>query len=174
MNPCFSWKIVWMNIEEHYQLASAKQPQHRQFLQWLKKKKPKDLDLVAQQKHNEVFDEINCLECANCCKTTGPLFTERDIERIASFLKLKPKDFIAEYLHKDEENDWVLNTLPCPFLGLDNYCMIYEVRPKACAEFPHTDRRKLYQINHLTIKNTLICPAAYEVVERMRVLYQNR
>lgn len=161
-----------MNIETYHELAVAKQPQHRQFLAWLKKKKPKDLDQTAQQFHEEVFEEINCLNCANCCKTTGPLFTERDIERIASHLKMKPQQFIEEYLHKDEENDWVLNTLPCPFLDAENYCLIYDVRPKACAEFPHTDRRKLYQINHLTIKNTLICPAAYEVVERMRKKYQ--
>ncbi|MDO5656150.1 MAG: YkgJ family cysteine cluster protein [Flavobacteriaceae bacterium] len=158
-------------IEEYKHLAKAAQPQHKQFLNFLKKKKPKDLDVVAQQAHNEVFEEIDCLNCANCCKTTGPLFTERDIDRISAKLKLKPHQFIAKYLHKDEENDWVLNTLPCPFLGMDNYCMIYDVRPKACAEFPHTDRRKLYQINHLTIKNTLICPAAYEIVERLKKHY---
>ena len=162
-----------MNIDEYRALAEAKQPQHRVFLAWLKKKKPKNLDTVAQEIHHEVFDEIDCLNCANCCKTTGPLFTERDIERIASHLKMKPGKFIDEYLRKDEENDWVLQSVPCLFLGYDNYCSIYDVRPKACAEFPHTDRRKLYQINHLTIKNTLICPAAYEVVERMRNLMGN-
>lgn len=161
-----------MNLDEYKAIATARQPEHRKFLDWLKKKKPKDLDRIAQQLHDEVFDEINCLNCANCCKTTGPLFTERDIERISAHLKLKPGQFIAQYLHRDEDNDWVLNSLPCPFLDHENYCMIYEVRPKACAEFPHTDRRKLYQINHLTIKNTLICPAAYEVVERMKKHYQ--
>lgn len=161
-----------MNIDEYREIATAKQPQHRQFLTWLKKKKPKDLDQIAQETHDVVFEEIDCLQCANCCKTTGPLFTEKDIERISSHFKMKPQQFITQYLYKDEENDWVLNTLPCPFLGRDNHCLIYDVRPKACAEFPHTDRRKLYQINHLTIKNTLICPAAYEVVERMRMHYQ--
>ncbi|MDG4950364.1 YkgJ family cysteine cluster protein [Weeksellaceae bacterium KMM 9724] len=160
-----------MNIEKHHELAQAKQSQHRQFLAWLKKKKPKDLDVVARDTHDEVFEEIDCLTCANCCKTTGPLFTERDIERIASHLKLSPGKFIEQYLHRDEDGDWVLQSVPCTFLGHDNYCMIYDVRPKACAEFPHTDRRKLYQINNLTIKNTLICPAAYEVVERMKELY---
>ncbi|MXV37085.1 YkgJ family cysteine cluster protein [Flavobacteriaceae bacterium Ap0902] len=161
-------------IEEYHQKAVAKDAQHRTFLKWLKKKKPKDLDQVAQAFHKEVFEEINCLDCANCCKTTGPLFTEKDIERIASHLKLKPSQFIEKYLHKDEDNDWVLNKLPCPFLAIDNYCLIYKVRPKACAEFPHTDRRKLYQINDLTIQNTKICPAAYEVVERMNAHYSNQ
>lgn len=161
-----------MNIEKHHVLAKNKQAHHRQFLAWLKKKKPKDLDLVAHNFHNEVFDEIDCLTCANCCKTTGPLFTEKDIDRISSHLKMSAGKFIDQFLQKDEDSDWVLQSLPCPFLGSDNYCSIYKVRPKACAEFPHTDRRKLYLINHLTIQNTLICPAAYEVVERMRGFYQ--
>lgn len=161
-----------MNIKEYQDLAKAKQQQHKQFLNWLKKKKPKDLDVVAQNIHDDTFEKIDCLNCANCCKTTGPLFTERDIERIASHLKLKPGQFIDEYLHRDEDNDWVLNKLPCPFLASDNYCLIYNVRPKACAEFPHTDRRKLYQINNLTIKNTIICPATYEVVESLKKHYE--
>ena len=71
------------------------------------------------------------------------------------------------YLKIDEEKDYVLQTLPCPFLGAENLCSIYENRPKGCREYPHTDRKKVYQINHLTLKNTLICPAAYEVVEKM-------
>ena len=161
-----------MNIEKYHTLAKNKQSQHRQFHGWLKKKKPKDLDLVAQNVHDEVFEQIDCLQCANCCKTTGPLFTEKDIDRISSFLRMSSRKFIEEYLQKDDENDWVLQTLPCPFLADDNHCLIYESRPKACAEFPHTDRRKLYQINHLTIKNTLICPAAFEAVERMQKYYQ--
>ncbi|MHC3834658.1 YkgJ family cysteine cluster protein, partial [Streptococcus thermophilus] len=53
-------------------------------------------------------------------------------------------------------------------LGPDNLCDIYDVRPKACAAFPHTDRKKIYQINHLTIKNTLFCPAAYLFVEKLK------
>ncbi|MGI9527560.1 MAG: YkgJ family cysteine cluster protein [Weeksellaceae bacterium] len=159
------------SIEAYKQMALARDSQHRTFLNWLKKKKPKDLDQVARGFHEEVFEQIDCLNCANCCKTTGPLFTEKDIERIASHLKLKPSQFIDQYLHKDEDNDWVLNELPCPFLAPDNYCLIYKVRPKACAEFPHTDRRKLYQINNLTIQNTKICPAAYEIVERMNDYY---
>ena len=161
-----------MNIEKYHKLAVTRQAQHKNFLAWLKKKKPKDLDVVARTTHDEVFDYIDCLSCANCCKTTGPLFTEKDIERIASFLKLSPGQFIEKYLKRDEDGDWVLQSVPCTFLGPDNYCSIYNVRPKACAEFPHTNRRKLYQINNLTLQNTLICPAAYEVVENMMTFYK--
>ena len=86
----------------------------------------------------------------------------------SKFLKMKPQQFIDEYLRIDEENDYVLQQVPCTFLGYDNKCMIYEVRPKACAEFPHTDRRKFQQISNLTLKNVAICPAAYNIVEEMK------
>ncbi|MBT0555101.1 YkgJ family cysteine cluster protein [Riemerella anatipestifer] len=157
-----------MDLELNRQNAQQKHKEHKKFLEKLKKKPPKNLDYLTQEIHNEVFDEIDCLSCANCCKTTGPLFTTQDIERISKFLKLKPTQFEEKYLRIDEDNDWVLQQLPCPFLFSDNTCMIYEVRPKACREFPHTDRKKIYQINHLTIKNIEICPATFKWIEKMR------
>lgn len=156
-----------IDIEHYRDLALQKQKDHRKFLAQLKKKPPKNLDKIAKEIHNEVFAEIDCTACANCCKTLGPLFTEADIERISKFLRMKPADFEATYLKVDEDNDKIFQNMPCPFLGSDNLCDIYEVRPKACREFPHTDRKKIYQINHLTIKNTITCPAAYEFVEKL-------
>ena len=163
-----------MNLESYKSQATLKQKEHRKFLEGLKKKVPKNLDYSAQQAHDEVFDRIDCLKCANCCKTTGPLFTDKDIERISRHLRMKPADFEAKFLRTDEDQDKVLQNLPCHFLAADNTCSIYEVRPKACREFPHTDRKKIYQINHLTIKNTLICPAAFEVVERLQKLLEKK
>lgn len=148
--------------------ASKERKANKKFFAKLRKKPPKNLDLIMQDLHDETFDEINCLECANCCKTTGPLFTGKDVDRIAKFLKMKPKDFENKYLQVDEENDLVLKSLPCSFLAEDNKCLIYDVRPKACAEFPHTDRKKFHQISHLTLKNVVICPAAFEIVEKMK------
>ncbi|MFJ1382661.1 YkgJ family cysteine cluster protein [Capnocytophaga canimorsus] len=149
-------------------LAKKQQDENKKFFARLKKKPPKDLDYQVQQIHDEVFENTDCLQCANCCKTTGPLFTNTDIERIAKHLRLKPQDFVSKYLYIDEDKDYVFQTLPCPFLDAENYCLIYEVRPKACREYPHTDRKKIYQISALTMKNTEICPAAFEVVERMK------
>lgn len=156
-----------MDLEKYESLARAKHNEHKKYLAKIKRKPPKKLDEQMLEIHHEVFEKINCLDCANCCKTTGPLFTQKDIERLAKLFRLKPNQFIDKYLKIDEEKDYVLQTLPCPFLGADNLCSIYENRPKACREYPHTDRKKIYQINHLTLKNTLICPAAYEVVEKM-------
>lgn len=156
-----------MDLDFYKKQAKTKQKEYRKFLDGIKKKPPKNLDYLVQDIHGEVFKEVNCLECANCCKTTGPLYTEKDIDRIAKHLRMKPADFEQKFLRVDEDNDKVLQNLPCFFLNKDNTCSIYEVRPKACREYPHTDRKKIYQINHLTIKNTLICPAAYIFVEKM-------
>lgn len=156
-----------MDLDFHKKQALNKQKEHKKFLDSLKKKPPKNLDYLVQDTHDEVFEDINCLDCANCCKTTGPLYTEKDIERISKHLKLSISDFEKKFLRVDEDGDKVLQNLPCYFLSEDNTCLIYDVRPKACREYPHTDRKKIYQINHLTIKNTIICPAAYQFVEKM-------
>lgn len=153
----------------HYQdLAQQKQKEHYQFLTRLKKKAPKDLDKIVQEVHADVFSEIDCTQCANCCKSLGPLFTESDIVRISKTFRMKVSVFENTYLTVDDDGDKVFNTMPCPFLGEDNLCSIYDVRPKACREFPHTDRKKIYQINHLTLKNTYFCPAAYLFVEKLQ------
>ncbi|MEY8847540.1 YkgJ family cysteine cluster protein [Psychroserpens sp. XS_ASV72] len=149
-------------------LAKDKHKENKTFFSKLKRKPPKQLDYVMQELHEAEFERTDCLECANCCKTTGPLFTMKDIERISKSFKMKPQQFIESYLRIDEDKDYVLQTVPCTFLGEDNYCSIYDVRPKACREFPHTDRKKFQQIGNLTMKNVAICPAAYNIVEAMK------
>ncbi|MBL7471499.1 YkgJ family cysteine cluster protein [Robertkochia sediminum] len=150
------------------QLAKDKHKENKKFFAKLKKKPPKHLDVLMQELHEEEFERTDCLECANCCKTTGPLFTNADIERISKFLRMKPQQFIEKYLRVDEDNDHVLQSVPCTFLDDQNYCLIYEVRPKACREYPHTDRKNFHQITNLTLKNTSICPAAFRIVEEMK------
>ncbi|MBT8258049.1 MAG: YkgJ family cysteine cluster protein [Bacteroidia bacterium] len=155
-------------LKELPQLAKDKHKENKKFLAKLRKRPPKDLDRLMVEFHSEEFERTDCLDCANCCKTTGPLFTDKDIGRIAKAFKMKPGKFIDNYLRLDEENDYVLQQVPCSFLESDNKCSIYDIRPKACREFPHTDRKKFHQINHLTLKNVAICPAAFNIVERMK------
>jgi len=155
-------------LKELPKKAGEKQTENKKFFAKLKKKPPKNLDYVMQELHEAEFKKTDCLTCANCCKTTGPLFTNADVGRIAKHFRQKPQKFIAEYLRIDEDNDYVLQQVPCTFLGTDNYCSIYDVRPKACREFPHTDRKKFQQISKLTLKNVAVCPAAYNIVEEMK------
>ena len=149
-------------------LAKDKHIENKKYFDKLKKKTPKNLDYVMQDLHETEFQRTDCMHCANCCKTTGPLFTTADIERIAKHFKQKPQQFIDQYLRIDEDQDYVLQSVPCTFLDAENACMIYDVRPKACCEFPHTDRKKFHQITDLTLKNVAICPAAYNIVEEMK------
>lgn len=129
------------------------------------KLKGKKLDEAFHSEHVKAFKEIDCLNCANCCKTTSPIFRDVDIKRIAKGLKTSEKQFITTYLHMDEEDDYVLNSAPCPFLDLtDNKCSIYDLRPLACREYPHTDRKNMHQILNLTQKNLEICPAVVKIV----------
>ncbi len=155
-------------LEKLPQRAAEKKAENKRFLAKLRRRPPRDLDQLMQELHNEAFERINCLDCANCCKTTGPLFTQQDIGRIANQMRLKPGDFVQRYLRLDEDGDYVLQQVPCPFLEADNTCSIYDIRPKACREYPHTDRKKFHQITALTLKNTAICPAAFQIVEEMK------
>ncbi len=148
--------------------ARQAEPQNRALVKKLKKKKPKNLDNIVHALHEEVFSEIDCLTCANCCKSLGPRVTDNDIARLAKHLKLKPGKFIESYLRLDEDNDYVFKEMPCPFLMPDNYCMVYEHRPKACREYPHTDRKRFYQALDITLKNTATCPAVFEIMERLK------
>ncbi len=133
----------------------------------LKKRKPKNLDNFVHRLHHEAFDEFDCLDCANCCKTIGPRLTDKDIERLARHLKMKLPSFIEQYILIDEDGDSVFREHPCPFLLPDNYCMVYESRPKACREYPHTDRKRFYQILNLSHKNCETCPVVYNIFKEI-------
>ena len=117
--------------------------------------------------HEEAFSKIDCLECANCCKNYSPRFKMPDIKRISKRLKMKESDFIKMYLQMDSDGDYVVTTHPCPFLGSDNYCSIYEDRPRDCVRYPYTDEDVLLKQPNLTLKNSLSCPAVFYVMERL-------
>lgn len=157
-----------MDLEQFRKQAEKLKKENQQFFNKLKLRKPKNLDEVFHSEHEDAFRNIDCLTCANCCKTTSPIFYQRDIERAAKAVRLKPGAFIETYLQLDEDNDYVLKTAPCPFLHPDNYCGIYEDRPNACREYPHTDRKKIQQILDLTFKNTLVCPAVLRITEEVK------
>lgn len=156
-------------LKELPDLAKEKYLETKKYFQKLKKRTPKNLDFVVQELHISEFKRTDCLTCGNCCKTTSPIFTEKDIHRIAKYVKMKEHLFISTYLERDIDDFYVLKTAPCSFLDLnDNMCTIYDVRPKACNEYPHTNRRKFIQLTDLTLKNTEVCPAVYNIVEELK------
>ena len=131
------------------------------------KNQKKNLDQKFRTEHEIEFSKRDCLECANCCKTTSPIFRIKDINRISSFLKIKESEFIQKYLKIDSDNDYVLKSSPCSFLDENNHCKIYEKRPLACKEYPHTNRKNMHQIIDLTIKNSSICPGVANIISKI-------
>ena len=134
----------------------------------LRARPPRDLDARFHALHEEVFRRTDCLTCANCCRTTSPIFRDRDVERAARRLRMGAAAFEAAYLRRDEDGDLVLRSAPCPFLDLgDHRCSIYEDRPAACREYPHTDRKRMAAILPLTARNAHVCPAVAEIALRI-------
>jgi len=151
--------------------AQSSKKENKKLISRLKKLKPKELDSIINNLHEEAFKVIDCLECANCCSSISPAITDNDIQKIAKALRIKPSVVVDKYMYLDDEHDYIMNCSPCPFLMKDNYCEIYDSRPLACKGYPHTDRNKMNQILNLTLKNTAICPAVSYIIEELKNIY---
>lgn len=138
------------------------------FLDEMREKETNLVDLEAKKAHQKVFSKIDCLDCANCCKSTPALLTKKDIKRIASFIKITPKQFIHKYVIEDINGELSFRKVPCVFLEKDNKCSVYEVRPKACREYPHTDMSRFSFNKRLHQNNLEICPAVSDILEEMK------
>lgn len=139
------------------------------FLRSLKMRPPKKVDRIALKLHQEAFSIVDCTKCANCCKTLHPIVLDEDITRIAAHLKMAEDEFIAAYLEQDdEEGCYRIKTTPCPFLGEDNLCKIYDVRPEKCRGYPFTDKADFVFMTITHANNALVCPAVFYLVEQMK------
>lgn len=141
--------------------------QQKRFKNYLERADKNKVLKQLPQLHEEAFQKIDCLSCAACCKNYSPRFKTTDIKRIAKHLGQKESVFIETYLTVDDEGDFVVKRTPCPFLGSDNYCTIYDVRPSDCARFPYTDEDVLIKRQKLTLKNASFCPIVYHVLDRL-------
>jgi len=149
-------------VNDWQKQSTAHQKQYKQLLQRADKNRVlKQLPSL----HEEAFSKINCLDCAACCKNYSPRFKTPDIKRISRHLQMKEGDFIETYLRIDEDGDYVVKSTPCPFLGGDNFCAIYEVRPSDCARFPYTNEDVFLKRPAITLKNATFCPIVVHVLE---------
>ena len=162
-------QALMSDILQNWEKKSAeRQKAYRQLLQKADKKAEKKRILQAMPDlHEEAFSKIDCLQCANCCKNYSPRFKAPDIKRIAKHLQMKDGDLIDTYLQLDEDGDYVVRSKPCPFLGSDNLCGIYDVRPSDCQRFPYTDEDTLFKRPAITQKNSTFCPIVYYVLEKL-------
>ena len=143
-------------------LAESRLKVYRQFLDWVNRNKA--LDLLPEL-HEEASTATDCLQCAQCCKNYSPRFKTPDIKRISKVMGLRESVFIETYLKVDAEGDYVTRSLPCPMLGEDNRCSIYEDRPSDCRRFPYTDEDVLLKRARITLENVRFCPITYRVME---------
>ena len=155
------------SLEKLQMKAVADYKSTRKTIQQLKKLKPQKLDKLMIDLHEREFKKINCLECANCCKSISPAIFYSDIRRMAPALKMKVSDFIDEFLLEDKDGSYVMKKSPCPFLDEHHYCILYDSRPKACRDYPHTNRKRFYQILDLTARNSKICPAVFNIIQEL-------
>lgn len=142
------------------------------FIRSLKLRDSEPVDALAKELHEEAFRKIDCLQCGNCCKHSSPKLIKSDMGRISEHLKISIKEFKNQYLRQDEDGDWFMKTKPCPFLGDENRCSIYEIRPKDCHEFPHTQKKYFASRSYGHSENTELCPAVYYIVEEMKARIQ--
>jgi Fe-S-cluster containining protein len=157
LNPRYAKHLLWA--------ARKRKLIQLQFKNW-KQHPPSDLDATFHKAHEAAFAETDCLACANCCRTTSPIFKERDIVRIAKHTGRSVSSFTQRYLQRDSDGDWVLQKAPCSFLDLaSNRCSIYDVRPEACRAYPHTDRKNMREVLAITEQNTHLCPAVARMME---------
>ena len=140
--------------------------ENKEFLKSLPKQK--STDRIVYDLHDKVFQKVDCLQCANCCKTTPALVTRPDAKRIAKHLSIPPKTFIRKYLLEDINGELMIARVPCTFLNDDNTCQIYEVRPQACREYPHTNQSGFSRRSKMNANNTIVCPAVFEIVEQLK------
>ncbi|MGB0402572.1 MAG: YkgJ family cysteine cluster protein [Salibacteraceae bacterium] len=152
-----------MNVTDILESAKKVKDLNAKFLQ--KIESDESLDAMFHVEHGKVFEKLDCLDCANCCKTTSPIILQEDMDRIATHLNITTGEFIQKYLEMDEDGDFVFQSAPCPMLLENNKCSIYEIRPAACREYPHTNRKNMSEILDLTLENTLVCPAVVKIVD---------
>lgn len=153
-----------VSLDNWQQKSKDHTKQYKNFLQRADKNK---VLKALPDLHEEAFENIDCLTCAACCKNYSPRFKTTDIKRISKHLKLRESVFIDTYLNLDSDGDYVVKSSPCPFLGSDNYCSIYEQRPSDCHRFPYTDEDVLLKRPAITLKNATFCPAVYFVLEKL-------
>jgi|SRR3954471_12557100 Fe-S-cluster containining protein len=161
----YLWTSMVTDILHNWSKKSAERQKH--YKQLLLKADAKRLLKILPDLHEEAFSKIDCLSCANCCKNYSPRFKTPDIKRISRHLRLRESEFIERYLRLDEDGDYVVKSTPCPFLGSDNFCSIYEHRPSDCARYPYTNEDVLLKRKQLTLTNSTVCPAVYHVLERI-------
>jgi len=157
-----------VNLRSFRQIVRLNKRRIKRFLSRLEKDPPRGLNKLTLEADKAAWKQTDCLDCANCCKTMSPTYTNKDVKRISAHLGMSASAFREKWLYKDRTGDWMNVKQPCQFLDLKtNMCNIYEVRPRDCAGFPHHTKKKMVDYMHMYKQNIEYCPATYRLVEQI-------
>lgn len=164
-----------INLRSFKRKVGQERRKMRLFLSRIEKNPPRRLDQIAETVDKEVWQEVDCLTCANCCKSMTPTFTDKDLKRVSAHFNQTPEEFKEKWLYKDRNGDWMNTKTPCQFLDLkSNKCSIYSIRPADCAGFPHLAKKKMVDYIHVHKQNVEYCPATFKMVEKMQLIFAGK
>jgi Fe-S-cluster containining protein len=149
--------------------GEKKRPENERFRKYLKSHSHSDR--VLRHIAEEIEEQIDCTQCANCCKTATVSLGERDVERLARYLRTTPAKFLADYTCMSQDEGRILRTTEAGCVFLDgNLCSVYDSRPDTCQRFPHLVRgqgslaSRMWQF----IDRAGYCPIVYNSLEAFK------
>jgi len=164
-----------VNFRSYRKRLSLYRKSFRRFLRLSETNPPKNIDKLTPIVEPQVWAEVDCLSCANCCKRMTPTFTPQDLKRISAHFNETPEVFRKKWLKKDSNKDLVNKSEPCQFLNLtDNKCSIYAIRPADCAGFPHLAKKRWVEYAHVHKQNIDYCPATFKMVEKIMLITEGK
>jgi uncharacterized protein len=130
-------------------------------------------DRILRRIAEDVEEQIDCLQCAHCCRVATAKVTERDVDRLARHFRVKPERILADYVVESEEEGFILRRREngeCVFLE-GNECTVYESRPETCQRYPHLVRgpgsiaSRMWEM----VDRATVCPIVYNTLEAFKV-----
>ena len=150
--------------------GEKKRPENERFRRFMKSHT--HADRVLRRIAEGIEERIDCTQCANCCKVATVIVSQRDVERLARYLRIAPARFRAEYTVESEEEGRILRRTEeagCTFLD-GKSCTVYDARPETCQRFPHLVRgsgslaSRMWQFTD----RACYCPIVYNALEAFK------
>jgi Fe-S-cluster containining protein len=165
--------IVETDLKKIKEVVKKKEDENWQFRSFLKGYdiEVEELDSIVHRLFKEVYRQIDCTTCGNCCREISPVLEDEDIERLSRGLGISYGNFKERFLVKDDKNyseGFIFNKKPCPFLKR-NLCSYYELRPEACRSFPHLHKEEFVFRLIGVVENCDVCPIVFNVYEKLKV-----
>jgi Fe-S-cluster containining protein len=150
-------------------MGEQKRDENERFRKHLKQHSFAERRIRRLAEHIE--EQFDCTECANCCKVATTRITERDVENLAKFLRIRPSEFLRDYAEKSDEEGLILKRTEAGCVFLDGLaCSVYEARPHTCSGFPHTVRGDGTFVSRMwDFKDrACYCPIVYNTLEALK------